>query len=483
MPASDKKSSETSKKMPIIMDGDRIYKMEVDYSSTCDEKIPAAEKLAEQGKVSEAVDSLMILEKQTRTGGDAHSTSRILVALVGLCFKARQWDLLNETIQVVTKKRSQIKMAVTKMVQQCCEYVDQMPDRDTKLKLMDTLRTVTAGKIYVEVERARLTHKLALLKEAEGEVEEAATAMQELSVETYGRMDREEKIEMILEQMRLCLLRKDYVRTQIISKKVSTKFFDSGKHNDLKLKFYKLMIELDSHDHSFLKICQHYQAIYNTTPPKDEEKGEEEKEKTEKPKEEQPGKLEELAHVVKYLVLAPHDNHQHDFLHRVRADPLLCMIPAYQALLELFANQELIKWAGLVEQFQTELRGTDVFGKDEAGEARWGKLRDRVVEHNIRIMAKYYTRIRLSRMAELLDLGAKECEDFLCQLVVSGTVSARTDRLEGIITFGAEPSSSERLNDWVMNVNSLMSLVNKTTHLINRETCVHRVALKVGGDE
>ena len=67
MPASDKKSSETSKKMPIIMDGDRIYKMEVDYSSTCDEKIPAAEKLAEQGKVSEAVDSLMILEKQTRT--------------------------------------------------------------------------------------------------------------------------------------------------------------------------------------------------------------------------------------------------------------------------------------------------------------------------------------------------------------------------------------------------------------------------------
>lgn len=39
-------------------------------------------------------------------------------------------------------------------------------------------------------------------------------------------MDRREKVELILEQMRLCLAIKDYVRTQIISKKISTKFFD-----------------------------------------------------------------------------------------------------------------------------------------------------------------------------------------------------------------------------------------------------------------
>ena len=47
------------------------------------------------------------------------------------------------------------------------------------------------------------------------------------------------QVTMILEQMRLCLAKKDYVRTQIISKKVTTRFFDSGKVNDLKLKFYR----------------------------------------------------------------------------------------------------------------------------------------------------------------------------------------------------------------------------------------------------
>lgn len=51
----------------VITDGGRLVKMEVDYSTTCDEKIPAAQKLAKEGNVQEAVDILMVLEKQTRT--------------------------------------------------------------------------------------------------------------------------------------------------------------------------------------------------------------------------------------------------------------------------------------------------------------------------------------------------------------------------------------------------------------------------------
>lgn len=44
-------------------------------------------------------------------------------------------------------------------------------------------------------------------------------------VETYGSMEKKEKVEFILEQMRLCIAVKDYIRTQIISKKINTKFF------------------------------------------------------------------------------------------------------------------------------------------------------------------------------------------------------------------------------------------------------------------
>lgn len=51
----------------VITEGGRLVKMEVDYSTTCDEKLPAAQQLAKDGRVQEAVDILMTLEKQSRT--------------------------------------------------------------------------------------------------------------------------------------------------------------------------------------------------------------------------------------------------------------------------------------------------------------------------------------------------------------------------------------------------------------------------------
>jgi len=52
---------------PLTTDGGRLVKMEVDYSATCDEKIAIAENLASENKLQEALDTLLVLEKQTRT--------------------------------------------------------------------------------------------------------------------------------------------------------------------------------------------------------------------------------------------------------------------------------------------------------------------------------------------------------------------------------------------------------------------------------
>ena len=100
--------------------------------------------------------------------------------------------------------------------------------------------------------------------------------------------------------------------------------------------------------------------------------------------------------------------------------------------------------------------------------------RSRVVEHNIRVMAKYYTRIQVNRMAELLDLSIGETEEFLSQLVVSKTVQAKTDRLSGVVHFQQSKDPSDVLNDWAHDLSDLMGLVNKTTHLINKAECIQK---------
>lgn len=436
--------------------------MEVDYSVSVDEKIPECEKLMKAGKLNEAIDILLSLEKQTRTGADALSTGRILVAIVKLCFEAKKFDLLNENIVQLTKKRGQLKQAVTKMVQEAFTYVDKITDMDAKLKLIDTLRTVTAGKIYVENERARLSRILAQIREDQGNIQEAASVLQELQVETFGSMEKKEKVEFILEQMRLCLAKLDFTRTQIISKKISTKYFEEADTHELKLKYYDLMIKVGQHEGSYLSICKHYLAVYNTTVVKED---------VEK-------RNEALKCMVVYLILSPFDNEQSDLIHRVQADPVVEEIVLYQDLLKLFTTSELIRWSELCTKFEQELRnsspGKTIFDSTkEEGNKRWKDLKIRMVEHNIRVMAKYYTRMHIRRMAELLDLTEDETEEFLSNLVVKKSVQAKIDRLDGIVSFERPKDPNDVLNDWSHNINSLMNLVNKTTHLITKEGMVH----------
>ncbi len=60
----------------------------MDYSETTAKKIPEARELAAKEGLEKALEMLTSLEKQTRTGGDMHSTAKILVVVVQLCFEA-----------------------------------------------------------------------------------------------------------------------------------------------------------------------------------------------------------------------------------------------------------------------------------------------------------------------------------------------------------------------------------------------------------
>ena len=233
----------------IVMDSEvQVRKMEVDYSGTVEKLIPEAIAQAKEGDINGSIEKLIAMEKQTRLACDVFSTEKILVTIVRILYDAQQFDSLCEQVVALSKKRSQLRQAVTKMVQEGCKFVEELADETIKFKLIETLRSVCEGKIYVENERARLTKILADHKESHGQLEEAVKLMIELQVETYNTMDRREKVNFILEQMRFCLDNNDFIRAQIISKKVSTRYFEDEETHDLKLRFYRLMIRLDKHE-------------------------------------------------------------------------------------------------------------------------------------------------------------------------------------------------------------------------------------------
>lgn len=226
---------------------------------------------------------------------DLASTSRVLIAIVTICKDAGDWSLMNEQTLVLSKKHSQLKQAITKMVQTVVGFLDATPDLTTKLSVIETLRTVTEGKIFVEVERARVTKILSDIKKEQGDVKAAAEILCELQVETFGSMDRREKTEFILAQVALCIENDDWAQAGILGRKISTRYLSrkpkktaeqiekeqkerekkkargeevpeekEDDTTDLKLRYYEQQIMLAKHDDKYLDVCKHYRQVLDT---------------------------------------------------------------------------------------------------------------------------------------------------------------------------------------------------------------------------
>ncbi|XP_045819981.1 26S proteasome non-ATPase regulatory subunit 12 homolog A-like isoform X3 [Trifolium pratense] len=465
------------------------------------------------------IEQLLNVEKQMRLAGEISGTRKAAIDILQLCFEAKAWKTLNDQIVVLSKRRGQLKQAVVAMVQQAMEYIDKTPDIETRVELIKTLNSVSAGKIYVEIERARLVKKLAKIKEEQGLIAEAADLMQEIAVETFGAMAKTEKIAFILEQVRLCLDRQDYVRAQILSRKISPRVFDidaskekkKPKEGDnmveeapadipslleLKRIYYELMIRYYSHNNDYLEICRCYKAIYEIPSVK-----------------ENPAEFIPILRKISWcLVLAPHDPLQSSLLNSTLEDKNLFEIPNFKyvilfcishtfwscsnilfripchwvyllyivsrLLLKQLVTMEVIQWTALWETYNVEFLNEIVSGKflsEKAAE----DLKQRIIEHNILVVSKYYARITLKRLAQLLCLSQEEAEKHLSDMVVTKALVAKIDRPMGIVWFQTSKDSNDILNSWASNLEKLLDLVEKSCHQIHKETMVHKAALKV----
>ncbi|KAB2019033.1 hypothetical protein ES319_D08G271200v1 [Gossypium barbadense] len=433
-----------------------------------------------------AIDQLLNVEKQMRFAGDVVGTKKAVSDILQLCFEAKDWKSLNEQIVNLSKKRGQLKQAVTAMVQQAMQYIDEAPDLETRIELIKTLNSVSAGKIYVEIERARLIRRLAKIKEEQGLIAEAADLMQEVAVETFGAMAKTEKIAFILEQVRLCLDRQDYVRAQILSRKISPRVFevDTSKEKkkpkegdnvveeppadipsllELKRIYYELMIRYYFHNNDYLEICRCYKAIYEIPSIRED-----------------PSQwILVLRKICWYLILAPHDPMQSSLLNCTLEDKNLSEIPKFKLLLKQLVTMEVIQWTSLWNLYKDEFENEKNMLGGSLGDKAAEDLRMRIIEHNILVVSKYYSRITLKRLAELLCLTIQEAEKHLSEMVVSKALVAKIDRPMGIVCFQVAKDSNEILNSWASNLEKLLDLVEKSCHQIHKETMVHKAALKV----
>lgn len=448
---------------PVLGNLAKDPKATEDFSKETEEVIARADTMKKAGRLEEAIEDVLVLEKKTRMSCDGISTSKLICAVCKLCYEANEWGKLREHIVLLSKKRGQLKRAITDMVHQAMGWLDAQT-KERKIELIQTLNEVTEGKIFVEVEKARLTGMLADMKEKEGDIDEAANLLQEVQVETFGAMDKAEKTKYILNQMRLVLLKKDYVRCQIICKKINPKLLEAEDFQEMKLEYYGYMVKYYLHEKKYLDVAKSYLSMFNTPSVQADE-----------------AKWKDAltAHAL-YLCLSQFDNEQADML--LKLDTMetkkLEKVPAFHKLVKLFIRSELTPWPLADEK---DLRSHPVFQDStaEGGADRWELLRKRTNQHNIKVVAEYYDQIKTSRLCELLGLNQKETEAELSELVCSKFIFAKIDRPAGEIKFGKKLTHTDRLNDWSGSLSKMLDLVENTCHLIQKEQMVHAARAKL----
>jgi 26S proteasome regulatory subunit N5 len=346
-----------------------------------------------------------------------------------MAFDEKEYKYLREFIILLTKRRGQAKKAITDMVQQAMTYIDKMPTREEKFNLINTLREATEGKIFVEVEYARVTRQFSEMKQEDGQLDEATDTIQEVQIETYGSMEKKEKLEYILYQLQLVLLRKDYVRTQIILKKISKRALNEKGLELIKINYYGQIVEFYNHEKDYLEVARCYQTIYNTMTEAEENKecelvfSKEEKNRN-------------FENFVIYLMITPYSNEQVDLLNIVNtrymreleANPVLEKFVHKFLLDELMPlNEDVVK---------SELGNYGPFKENiEHHVDHMDSLFKQIIQHNLRVIEKYYSRIRLDRLGPLIGVGIERTEQEIADMVVNKRLSAKINRLDGIVKF------------------------------------------------
>ena len=194
------------------------------------------------------------------------------------------------------------------MIELCQKTVfDKLPNRDEKYKMLTAIREACEGKMFLEREYSQATMTLVKFMEEDGKAEDGTKIIQEIQIETYGSLEVKEKVEFILYQMKLVLMRKDFVRCQILSRKISKRHLAEKGLEEFKIQYYLYMIQYYVHEKMILDAAKAYQTIFDTVHKADEELAKQLDADGQQ-------KIRSFQNFVIYLLISPYDNEKVELL-------------------------------------------------------------------------------------------------------------------------------------------------------------------------
>jgi len=230
----------------------------------------------------------------------------------------------------------------------------------------------------------------------------------------------------------------------------------------MKIEYYGYMVQYYVHEKELLETAKAYQIIYDTIN-KDHENLDDQ---------EGSQRTENFRNFLLYLLMSPYSTEKVDLMNVVES-----MYPR-----ELEKEQDVSKFVRKLltyelmpleeNKIEEQMKKFEPFRQNVTANAKSHLLEflKQLVQHNIRVIQKYYSKIRLERISQLIGVSVERTEKEIGDMVVNKRIQAKINRLSGIVVFSQRKQfTNEKLDGWNHDTRSILDKVEQTCHLINRD--------------
>lgn len=360
------------------------------------------------------------------------------------------------------------------------EIYPSLKSRDSQVSVLKSIIEITEGKIYVEFEFSNAVRKLTEILLSEGNIEEATKLIQDIQIETFGSLNRVYKVEYILFQMKVLLQKGDFVRTLIVSNKIVRKHLNEPGLENLKVEFYNLMIKYNNHEEKYLEVSDCYKELYDYSVDLRSKFNE-----LSAKGESQIDLAKTYANIISQLdsaslferfvfflnLCAPTPENKHLIKHL--NTNYTKELEEYQLIGELIAIKLGEDIFPASDEFLSRFARSSTFINDSSifnnGTQNFKLFRKYFIQHNLQIVSKFFSQISLTRISNLISVPVNEVESEICNMVTSGYLYARINRIKAIVSFRKKQNFDDKLNNLDGDLMKMLETLETTCHLIHKE--------------
>lgn len=338
-------------------------------------------------------------------------------------------------------RRNQLKKVHIDVVNAAYELMLKL-DGENKNLLIDFLLRVSSNKIYLEIQKSRVTLIKSKMLETEGNIVEAVKLLQSVKIESNVLVSKEEQIDYLLEVIRLLAYNKEFLHLHVASKKISLESFKTPSLSTQKLIYYYYQFKYHCYVEDYFEIFKDLLICAETDFSNVDIKRLENSVFPDSMKgcSEETLKLFYVQYALITLLITPF---QKDKLMRLKSlmndyYRYFTNQPAILSLSSKLCSNQLICWASTEID---ELHKSTFFQHDfviDSFEKKQDLLLKAMVQHNIMVSYNFYSKVSLNRLAQFSGVDVDVVESQLSFMIKQHFINGKINRLDFIATYEQE---------------------------------------------